>query len=288
MTRIAVVSPSTDAYSETFISSHIELLPAKVHVLSGGHLPTYGDGHSLVKDYSLPKRIRFRLGQQRRGLAWDGQAKHIATIEEFLRRHQIQAVLAEYGPTGVAMMEVCERAGIPLVVHFHGYDAFSQEVVAEYRKSYHQLFSRCAALVASSYFMKDRLISLGAPHRLVQRDPYGVDITKFRTTSPEKNVAALLAVGRFVNKKAPYLTLLAFYQAQQVVDELRLIMVGDGPIWETCVRLSGVLGIGDKVDFLGVQSPDEIVELMKRARGFVQHSVTSLNGDSEITRCCIS
>jgi colanic acid/amylovoran biosynthesis glycosyltransferase len=281
MVKIAVVTPMQEAYSETFIRAHIEYLPAEVHVLSGGQRPTLADGEPLVRDYSLPQRVRFMVRQRLRGEPWNWEAKQAAAIEEWLQRLQIRAVLAEYGPTGVAMMDACERTGIPLVVHFHGYDAFREDVVAEYQGDYQKLFAKCAALIANTNSMKNRLMGLGAPVHLILRNPVGVDTEKFTPTSPEANPPLFLAVGRFVNKKAPYLTLMAFHQACQRAPGLQLTMVGDGPLWEACVRLSDLLGISDRVDFLGIRTSSEIVELMGSARGFVQHSLTSFDGDSE-------
>lgn len=284
MDKIAIVTPETDAYSETFIRAHIEELPFEVHVLSGGTLPSCGDGEALARDYTFRERIRFRLKQQLRGLTWDDEAKQIATIENFLQKHQIQAILAEYGPTGVAMMEVCQRLNMPLIVHFHGYDASQQDTLAgPYGIRYPELFASARAIIAVSHAMKAQLVRLGASEDKVYLNSYGVDTSLFPAAAPADNPPIFLAVGRFVNKKAPYLTLMAFSEVVKCVPEARLIMVGSGELLEPCQRLAGVLGIADAVDFRGICSHIEVAKLMQGARAFVQHSVRAFNGDSEGT-----
>lgn len=282
MSRIAIVTPKLDKYSETFIRAHIERLPAEVHVLYGGRFPTQADdGQCLVPERNLAQRAWFRLQQQLRGLPGGYEARQRKAVERFLQEHRIQAVLAEYGPTGVAMMDICQDLGIPLVVHFHGYDAFKEDVLARFGDDYRILFGRCAGLVAGTEFMKRRLVSLGASERLISVNPCGVDMSHFRPTNPDSNSPTLLAVGRFVNKKAPYLTLLAFHRAAHSEPDTQLVMVGDGPLWEACVRMANVLGIADKVEFVGVTAHAEVAGLMQKARGLVQHSITALDGDSE-------
>lgn len=282
---VCVATPRLEAYSETFIQAHIEQLPTTVHVLYGGHLPTHGDeGESLIPKYNLLKRLRFRLRQQLRGLSWDERAKHIVAIEQFLQYHQVQAVLAEYGLTGVEMMEVCQHLHIPLIVHFHGYDASHRDILTgPYGIRYPELFASAQAIIAVSHAMKTQLIRLGAPADKVHYNPYGVDMSLFAAAAPAENPPVFSAVGRFVNKKAPYLTLMAFSEVVKQVPEARLIMVGDGELLEPCQRLARVLGIVDAVDFRGICSHVEVAALMRTSRAFVQHSVQAFNGDSEGT-----
>ena len=51
----------------------------------------------------------------------------------FLRQAGIEVVLAEYGPTAATILDACSIARIPMVVHFHGYDAYRRQTVTELR-----------------------------------------------------------------------------------------------------------------------------------------------------------
>jgi glycosyltransferase involved in cell wall biosynthesis len=281
---ICIVSPSLNTYSETFIRAHIEQLPAETHVLYGGHLPTYADdGESLIQKYNVLQRLRFRLKQQSRGLPWDHEAKHERAIERFLQEHQIQAVLAEYGPTGVAMMEICERVGIPLVVHFHGYDAYRDDALGTAGKRYPELFDIAAAIIAVSHDMEKQLIALGAPRGKVHLNPCGVDLSQFGGALSAEASPVFVGVGRFVDKKGPLLTLLAFRTVLDRVPDARLVMIGDGPLWEASKQLARALGVAHAVELPGVQSHGQVAGAMRQARAFVQHSLRTSYGDSEGT-----
>jgi glycosyltransferase involved in cell wall biosynthesis len=200
-----------------------------------------------------------------------------------LRRRKTDVVLAEYGPTGVAMMGPCEIAGVPLVVHFHGYDAYRYDLLEQYGMRYKTLFARCAAIIAVSEDMRRQLVDLGAPVQRVHHIVYGVDIDLFGECSPENNPPRFLAVGRFVDKKAPVLTLLAFTGVARSFPDAHLTMIGDGPLRAACEDLSRALGIGDRVSFPGVVDHAEVAREMARSRCFVQHSVRPRSGDSEGT-----
>lgn len=54
MVRVAIATPSLDAYSETFIRTHIERLPADIVVLYGGTPPALmNNGQSIVPSFTL-------------------------------------------------------------------------------------------------------------------------------------------------------------------------------------------------------------------------------------------
>jgi glycosyltransferase involved in cell wall biosynthesis len=86
-----------------------------------------------------------------------------------------------------------------------------------------------------------------------------------------------------VEKKGPHLTIASFAPILRDRAEARLRIIGDGPLLGVCRDLAAGFGIAHAVSFLGAQ-PHEVVEReMRRARAFVQHSVTASDGDSEGT-----
>jgi glycosyltransferase involved in cell wall biosynthesis len=114
-------------------------------------------------------------------------------------------------------------------------------------------------------------------------NPYGVDLDRFQGAQPAQAEPLFLAVGRFVDKKAPHLTLLAFSRVAAALPAARLVMVGDGPLWEACLHLRRVLGLEAQVELPGPLPHDEVAALTRRARAFVQHSLVTSYGDSEGT-----
>jgi colanic acid/amylovoran biosynthesis glycosyltransferase len=275
-TQICVVTDYLPAASETFIRSHVENLPARV-VLIHGWRPTVDDRMVL----SFPQRAVHKAW---RLLTASGlQRETTAAYLQAFKRYRPAAVLAEYGPTGVQTTEACWRLGIPLVVHFHGYDASEYSVLKDHAETYPVMFDKAAAVVAVSRAMQERLISLGAPPEKVYYNPCGVDCSLFGGATPEQAPPVFVAVGRFVDKKAPQLTLSAFARVYREAPDARLRMIGDGPLLVECRELAEKLGISDGVKFLGVQPPAVVQEEMRGARCFVQHSVQASNGDCEGT-----
>jgi len=287
---ICIIHPNKSAYSETFIHNHIRHLSAETLALWGTaalHLQNDAD-RPLV-----PMAFRAAAG------VWAGLQQRFAArgplpgpnldrltarmLARLLARRRIAAVLAEYGQTGVRVMPACRRAGVPLIVHFHGADAHSRSVLDQYEEHYPALFAAAGALVAVSRTMQQQLCNLGAPPEKVHYNPYGVDTEQFRPTRPEQNRPIFLAVGRFVDKKAPHLTLLAFKRVLEACPEARLVMVGDGRLQEPCRQLVQALGMAAAVELVGPLAQSAVADLLRQARCFVQHSVTTALGDMEGT-----
>lgn len=271
---VAVVTPYEPALSETFIRAHVEGLPANT-ILIAGRPPTIGARPVL----SVAERAAYKM---RRALLRDGLGgESTAAYLRAFRRHRVEAVLAEYGTTGVFVMDACRQLGLPLIVHFHGYDASVRSLLDENAAAYREMFRRAVAIIAVSQAMRHKLMSLGAPPAKLHVIPCGVDCATFDSSDPACAPPVLLAVGRFIEKKAPHITIEAFSKAHRVVPEARLRMVGDGPLLDDCRSLAKTLGIADAVTFLGAQSHAVVQQEMRGARCFVQHSVEAANGDCE-------
>jgi glycosyltransferase involved in cell wall biosynthesis len=208
-------------------------------------------------------------------------------LENFLFNSNFDVVFAEYGPTGVAAMDVCEKIGIPLVVHFHGYDAYQTDILKKDGKRYHELSKKASAIVVVSEGMKKQLISLGVSNAKIHLNPYGVETSLFMGANPLVSHRHFLFVGRFVHKKSPKKTVLAFHKVYESFPDAKLIMIGDGPLLNETRLLSNSLGLNKSVEFLGIQPHDAVAAVMREVRGYVQHSVTAPDGDSEGTPLAI-
>lgn len=274
--RVCVVTPYPPAPSETFIRGHLEGLPART-LLVHGWRPTIGERPVL----SFPVRVAHKLLRMFSNTTLERETT-AAYIKAF-RNFRADAVLAEYGTTGAQTVAACRRLGLPLIVHFHGFDASVRSVLEENAQLYSVMFGEAAAIVAVSRAMRRKLISLGAPPEKVHYNPYGIDCRIFGGASPENAGPIFLAVGRFVEKKAPQLTLSAFAEVHRVEPSAQLRMIGDGPLLDECRELAKQLRIEQAVTFLGLQPTEVVQQEMRNARCFVQHSIEATNGDCEGT-----
>lgn len=278
--RIAIATPNREAYSETFIAAHIKRLEDVVLTLTDGALPcSLGDGTPIL--LGTPG-YRWRNRWESWALRLDVKERVRRRITMLLRQHRVDVVLAEYGHTGEELLASCRQAHVPLVVHFHGYDAHTDRMLLKHG-NYARIFGGAAALVVVSRSMEAQLLKLGAPREKVIYNCYGVDVESFANAAPAHSAPQFLAVGRFVEKKAPLLTLLAFREVVQQRSDARLIMAGSGHQWEAAAQVVRGLGLTGLVDLCGVKEPAEVAALMQQSRAFVQHSVVSMSGDCEGT-----
>ena len=268
---------------QTFVANHLANLPFDCRLLYGSPLPCFdADGRNLMGKMAFLGHLH-RLWPYLLGVRSDELYRrlHRLVVARHLRRSRARAVLAEFGWTGVGMLDACRAAEVPIVVHFHGNDAYSDEILAQNAERYRELFAFASAIVAVSTDMEKQLVRLGAPPDKVHRIVYGIDLGRFEGADPRRSPPSLLAVGRFVEKKAPQLTLLAFAAVLRDQPAARLRMIGDGPLLGPCRAMVEGLGIGGSVELLGLRTQDEVAAAMKEARAFVQHSLRASDGDSE-------
>jgi colanic acid/amylovoran biosynthesis glycosyltransferase len=282
---LAIVAPSFNQVSETFVADHVrELVPgATVLVCQDGRdagrfgLPVLAD-----LDSELAARRHRRLAGLLRRRAGRGPAlarRDRDRLAAFLRAHGVRVVLAEFGNTGATVAEVCESLGLPLFVCFRGHDATLYKRHVSMERRYRRLFRQAQGIVAESRFIAGELFAIGCPETLVHVIPSGVDPGRFPPGSPEPG--RILAVGRLVEMKAPHLTLQAFAEVAKAFPQAHLDLVGDGLLRERCAAVIAERGLGGRVTLHGYRSHAEVAALMARAAMFVQHSVTDPDGRIE-------
>jgi colanic acid/amylovoran biosynthesis glycosyltransferase len=203
-------------------------------------------------------------------------------VADFLTEQRINVVLGEYGTTAAVFTRACKQAGIPLVSHFHGFDASRRSVIDAYKNAYDEMFAYASKVIVVSRDMHDRLIRLGCPADKLVISRCGPN-SAFMELEPVVDSNRIVAVGRLVEKKGPNLLILAFHKALTSHPELRLTIVGDGPMRPICAELITSLSLQNKVRLIGATTSEEIQKHMAESFLFAQHSVVASDGDSEGT-----
>jgi colanic acid/amylovoran biosynthesis glycosyltransferase len=297
--NICIVQPNANVYSETFILNHVERLPANVFNTYGPWWPEFdGSNKRLTETYQrrsfksillhyacrvLPFFLFNRLPATISSWPLNTENLHEAAFRYYLQKNNIDIVLAEYGVKGAVVYKLCSQMKIPLIIHFHGYDAHHTPTLQLYKEDYQNMFVSSAALVVVSKWMRQKLISLGAPEQKIHLNYYGIDISLFTACNPSLNPPHFISVGRFVDKKSPHLTILAFKQVASYYPESKLYFIGDGILLESCKNLSISLGLDKQVFFEGIQSPGQVANRLGHCRAFVLHSLVTTDGDTEGT-----
>lgn len=281
MAKLCIIKPNPSTYSETFIQSHIDFLPMEKKILYGGDFPLYKeDGSFLIPSFWGIVSYLF----QKRVLKKRDIPVRTNALVSYLRKENIEVVLAEYGTVGAMVADACRLANVPLVIHFHGADAHHHATINEYKDWYRRAFQYASTIIGVSNDMINSLHQLGAPQEKLVWNPYGINTDRFAPAHEEAALnSTFLFVGRFVSKKSPQTTIRAFYEVSKRYPESRLVMAGGGPLLEESKALSQELGIDHKVNFAGVLPSEQISVLLRQSCCFVQHSVTPPDGDMEGT-----
>lgn len=279
--NIALLSPSKNAYSETFIQQHRNYLAGNVVFYFNGNLPLENDLDGRVaSDYDRTLyKIRNKLKKNK--FTYD----EVALIKSF-KKHKIDVVVAEYGVVGTAVLDLCIFLKLPLIPIFHGYDASQYDIIERYKARYLKLFNYVNNVIAVSEKIAERLIELGCSSSKITVTPCAPD-DSFFDIQPVFENKNIVGVGRFVDKKAPYYNILAFKKVLEQHPDAKLTLAGNGPLHQTCVNLVKYLSIGANVDLVGIISPKELEVIFKKSSVFVQHSIIAINGDSEGTPVAI-
>ena len=273
---------------ETFINRHIERLfrgntvvvcqlfqeenpyNKKVFAMRGNHLSV--KDRIVAPGALLANRLRHGSGRQPFGSTR-------RDLIAFLRDQQVDIILAEFGTQALTLAPLANEMGLPIFSYFRGYDASKALRHTRKQEAYRRMMSRLAGVFSVSQFLLDNLARHGIRHPNAHVIPSGVDVGYFRPA--EKRPLSCLAVGRFVEKKAPQITLRAFAEAAVDQPDARLDFVGDGPLLQACRALAAELGVAGRVTFHGSQPHEFVREKLATAQFFLQHSITAEDGNTE-------
>ncbi|PRY22699.1 glycosyl transferase family 4 [Aliiruegeria haliotis] len=206
-----------------------------------------------------------------------GNAKR--ELADFWRENGVEVVLAEFGTQALAVAPLGNELGIPVFTYFRGTDASKHLQREHIQKAYRKLMPKLAGVFSVSQFLLDNLASKGVSHPNSHVIPSGVNVRLFQPG--QKSPQSFLAVGRFVEKKAPLITLRSFARATETHPDATLEMIGDGPQLEDCMALAGSLGLGERVTFPGSMPHDYVREKLASIEVFLQHSITAADGNTE-------
>src|SRR3954453_124514 len=142
---LGILSPYENAYSETFIQAHRSLPFENYFFCRGvGYLPTKIAG--TPKLARLIRRMYFTV----KSLVNRKLSTNEQVLQSLLREKKVDCVLAEYGVTAAASFEVLQSLHLPLIVHFHGFDASDKAVLEKYSEKYKKVFKYARFVVTVS------------------------------------------------------------------------------------------------------------------------------------------
>ncbi|HSR92854.1 MAG TPA: glycosyltransferase, partial [Gemmatimonadales bacterium] len=270
---VAVFSTNFLEYSQTFVYEEIR------------HHVRY-EAEVFTKRRLLPERFPFDpvhvagplYGLQRRSRAFDAR----------FRERGFALVHAHFGVGAVYALPFARRHQLPLVVTFHGYDVpllFSRQRwwPAHWRYALlgrsvlrHMRLGLCA-----SAELRNMLIGLGVPGERLAVHRLGIDLSAFHPVPRLRDPFEVVMVGRFVEKKGFEYGIRAFARAASQAPNVRLTLVGEGPLQGELRHLTDELALGEKVSFTGPLPPAEVASRLARSHVLLAPSVVDRHGNRE-------
>jgi glycosyltransferase involved in cell wall biosynthesis len=145
------------------------------------------------------------------------------------------------------------------------------------------MFEYASFIIAVSSDMAIDLMNAGASAKKIIVTHYGPGVNFFNISPNYDKSNVILAVGRMIDKKAPYYTIISFHKLLQEFPDLKLVMIGSGYLENAMRNLIKALGIEDKVLIKGWIDHENLMAYYQSAFCFVQHSIVAQDGDCEGT-----
>jgi len=206
--------------------------------------------------------------------------------KKIIRGHKISIIHAHFATEGYKLIELKKNLGIPLFVTFYGVDAsycLKHEIWIE---RYKRLFEFSDVLIVLCEEVKKRLLNLGCSEEKIRIWDIGINLNEFNfeEKSPKK-VIKFLTVARFVEKKGYSILLQAFKKVLDVHQNIKLTVIGYGPLKQKILAEVDELGIRRSINLIDTAKIDNFNQLFKGALAehdiFILPSIVAKDGDDE-------
>jgi len=284
--RVALFRNNFLPYSETFIHDELRFhVRYEVTVMARTlRNEERFKGHKIVAvDHLAGPRDRL-------GSAWYGATGRSPIIDTAIQTGHFDILHAHFGHNGVYALGFARRHRLPLVVSLHGRDVTVLIGKDRFRPNWWYYSCRCKALfreatyfLAASTELKELIVRAGCPAEKVLINRLGVDLDNFhpqpdqRATSPVE----LVMVGRFVEKKGHMDGIAAVAQAVSQGHDVKLVLIGDGPLKPQYDRQIAALGLTPRDEFTGPLPHGGVLERISRSTVVLAPSVIAKNLDRE-------
>lgn len=163
-------------------------------------------------------------------------------------------------PDAVAASVLSLNAGIPFVATARGSDVTQIAHMSGPRHKILKAVDRAAHTITVSANLKRDLVTMGAEASKISVLRNGVDLEKFKQVDREKgrkkfpDKPILLYAGWLIPRKRLDLVL----AVTKLSPDLITVIVGDGPLMAKCQEDARLMGIADRVYFVGQKVPEEM------------------------------
>ena len=200
-------------------------------------------------------------------------------LSRIIRLENAALVHIYFGTEAARLLSWMPRAGVPIVVSFHGADVSDSISDGELQA----VCLHASLLLHRSDSLREALLSRGAPEEKLRANPTGVPVPGETTEIQvaEGKPLRLLQACRFIEKKGIDVTL---ESAKILVDlgfDVRLTLAGDGPRRAELESAAGRLGISSRVRWTGFLNSEQLAGEYRQHDFFLHPSRETSSGDRE-------
>ncbi len=231
--------------------------------------------------YAWPERFERLQGPGGLPDAWGGGWRARALFVPFgaalavaVARHARHADVIHANWSLAAMAAVISRPihRRPVVATLQGSDIFGVQHSRVLAAMSRVTLNRTQQNLALSQALCRATIALGVEEAHVKVIPNGVDLKRFSVGADDRK-PIVLYVGSLIERKGVGFLIDAMKGVVASRADAKLLLVGAGPMEPGLRRQVAGLGLQKSVQFLGLQTPDQVAELMRRSRVFVLPSL---------------
>lgn len=193
------------------------------------------------------------------------------------------------GVLGLVGISMAKKLGRPLVGTYHTLFSEMLPSLPVFRfipegwlrrgiwKLSNKVFEKCSLVISPTQTTADELVRHGLKSE-VRVLSNGVDINQFPAKKNYKNSKTILHVGRMSHEKNVKVVLRAFGEVLKTWPEAQFVVAGGGPALKGLKGLTGQLGLGKAVTFLGYVPREKLAALYRKSDLFVTASAMETLG----------
>ena len=202
-------------------------------------------------------------------------------FNECIIENNISSLVVQYGGCAAAIVEELERIKMPIAVTFEGSDAQLAEKSIWYMTLLRRVWARANRCIFVSDFLRQQSIRHGCPAWKSRVIHNGTNIGSGPKIHSMKEKIRLLCVGSFLPVKGHKYLIAAFANACLKLDNLELVLIGEGPTAEGIRQLVDYHALQKRVYFRGEINWEEVQKEMLLSDIYLQPSVRTEDGTEE-------
>ncbi|QLC50634.1 glycosyltransferase family 4 protein [Methanolobus zinderi] len=210
-------------------------------------------------------------------------------VHDVINAIQPNIIHSHFGPNGIRMNNLLINYGfnIPQVVSFHGMDV---NTLPHYRRGYLKYIQSLGEqnnvyFTSPSYFLMNKIIKLGIPPNKIflLKNSFNPSFLENKKTNYFRHgdVFKILNVGRLETVKGQIYLIEAFSIFSNHYPNSKLTIIGQGSLEQKLKQKAKVLGVENKIIFLGRVPHQKMPKIIADHDLYVQPSIVNEKGEEE-------